>query len=224
MPSRLATISPNTSYCLLWKTPCSPKGTICSSSFGRLPTAELYRHTTSGPIVTQRWTFLWSKSVSECILLDLCVLHLSWQLNDTDMSCCMKHMYAARVNMFHPAFVPSFDVHNQNPNWKLLWCQWLMPLGTPLSCHYLQYPLSVGHLIHQCAKQAASLFFEPQGLVHTHGIHVNATESTYTSLLDLCSVILAQSIWGPTEVHWFDITASGHKGNGANRNVFHSSL
>ena len=43
----------------------------------------------------------------------------------------------------------------------------------------------------------------------------------YTSLLDLCSVILAQSIWGPTEVHWFDITASGHKGNGANRNVFH---
>jgi hypothetical protein len=46
------------------------------------------------------------------------------------------------------------------------------------------------------AKQAASLFFEPQGLIHTHGIsiHVNAIESTYTSPLDLCSVILAQSI------------------------------
>ena len=63
---------------------------------------------------------------------------------------CAKllHITIARVHMFHPAFVPSFWCARPKFKMKFIWCQWLMPLGTPLGCHYLQYPLRVSNLIH----------------------------------------------------------------------------
>jgi hypothetical protein len=68
------------------------------------------------------------------------------------------NMYAARANIFHPAFVPSFDVHGVD---------WPLPLGTSLSCHYLHNPLRVGLSIHLWNTLSSSGYMFHLGLLRS---------------------------------------------------------